>query len=325
MHSNRLKRREFIGLLGGTALVWPAAARGQHPSTLAQVGVLDPGFPHHFDAFRRGMRDLGYLEGQNVSFIYRSAGGRAEGLPALASELVGLKPHVIVTASPLFVRAVSDATSTIPIVFAAVGDAIAAGVVNSLAHPGGNVTGLSFLNVELSAKRLELLLEALPEVRRVAVLWDANTPRRWVAATEEASRGRGVAVQVLEVTGPETFESAFEAARARADALDILSSGLFNANKARLVELAAKYRLPTVYEHDDFVRAGGLMGYGPSIPDLFRRAAIYVDKILKGAKPGDLPVEQPTKFLLVINLTTAKALGLNIPPTLLARADEVIE
>ena len=166
----------------------------------------------------------------------------------------------------------------------------------------------------------------MPEARRVAVLWDANTPRHWVAATEEASRARGVAVQVLEVTGPETFERAFEtAAAARVGALDILSSGLFNANKARLVELAEKYRLPTMYEHDDFIRAGGLMSYGPSIPDLFRRAATYVDKILKGARPGDLPVEQPTKFLLVFNMKTARALGLEIPPTLLARADEVIE
>jgi putative ABC transport system substrate-binding protein len=211
-------------------------------------------------------------------------------------------------------------------VFAAVGDALAAGIVGSLAHPGGNVTGLSFLNVELSAKRLELLLETLPNIRRVAVLWDSNTPRRWVEATEEAARGRSVALQLLEVTGPETFERAFEAAAsARADALDILSSGLFNANKARLVELAARYHLPTMYEHDDFVRAGGLISYGPSIPDLFRRSAIYVDKILKGTEPGDLPVEQPTKFELVINLTVAKALGLEIPPALLARADEVIE
>ena len=249
-----------------------------------------------------------------------------EPVPRLASELVALKPDVIVTASPLPVHAVKEATSTIPVVFAALGDAITAGAVNNLAHPGGNVTGLSFLNTELSAKRLELLLETLPNIRRIAVLRDLNTPRRWADATDEASRSLGVALQLLEVAGPETFESAFEAAvKERAEALDVLSSAFFNAHKMRLVELAARYRLPAMYEHDDFVRTGGLIAYGPSIPDLFRRAATYVDKILKGANPGDLPVEQPTKFDLVINLTTAKALGLKIPEKVLALADEVIE
>jgi putative ABC transport system substrate-binding protein len=321
-----VKRRAFITLLGGAAVAWPVVGRTQQRATLPQIGILDPGLPQHFEAFRRGMDDLGYVEGRSVSYVYRSAAGRAESIPRLASELVALRPDVIVTASALPVRAVKEATSTIPIVFATLADAITAGAVSNLAHPGGNVTGVSFLNTELSTKRLELLVEALPNIRRVAVLRDLNTPRKWAEATEEAGHRLGLALQLLEVTEPETFEGAFEAAvNARADALDILASAFFNSHKARLVELAAKYRLPTMYEHDDFVRTGGLIAYGPNIPDLFRRAAAYVDRILKGAKPGDLPVEQPTKFELVINLKTAKMLGLTIPPTLLALADEVIE
>jgi putative ABC transport system substrate-binding protein len=245
----------------------------------------------------------------------------------LARELVGLSPDVLMTASPLSVRALKEATSTIPIVFV-LGDAVTTGAVTNLARPGGNATGLSFLNQELSSKRLQLLLETFPKTRRVAVLWDMSTPRRWLEATEEAGRALGVELHALEIAGsaPGRFEGAFEAAvAARAEALDILASAFFNAHKERLVELAAKYRLPAMYEHGDFVRSGGLMSYGTSIPDLFLRAASYVDKILKGAQPGDLPVEQPTKFELVINLKTAKALGLEIPPALLDRADEVIE
>jgi putative tryptophan/tyrosine transport system substrate-binding protein len=321
-----MRRREFFGVLGGAAAAWPLAARAQQRSTLPQVGILDPGIPQHFDVFRQGMRDLGYVESRNVDYLYRSAQGRAEPIAQLASELVALKPNVIVTASALPVRAVMDATSTIPIVFATQADALAAGAVSNLAHPGGNITGFSFLNTELSAKRLELLLEMLPNVRRLAVLRDSNTPRSWATATDEAGRRLGVALQVLEVAGPDAFEGAFQAAAtAQAQALDILASAFFNAHKTRLVELAAKYRLPAMWEHDDFVRAGGLISYGPSIPELFRRAATYVDKILKGTKPGDLPVEQPTKFELVINLKTAKALGLTIPEAFLLRADEVIE
>jgi putative ABC transport system substrate-binding protein len=302
-----MKRREFIMLLGGAA-AWPLAARAQQRTILPQVGILDPGIPQHFEAFRRGMRDLGYVEGNSISYIYRTAAGRVEPVSQFASELVALKPDVIVTASAVPVRAVKEATSTIPIVFV-LADAITAGVVNNLAHPGENLTGLSFLNTELSAKRLDLLLEMLPNIRRIAVLRDLNTPRIWAEATEEASRRLGLAFQLLEVAGPETFESAYETAvNARAEALDVLSSAFFNSHKGRLTELAAKYRLPTMYEHDDFVRIGGLIAYGPSIPDLLRRAATHVDKILKGAKPGDLPIEQPTKFDLVINLKTAKAL-----------------
>jgi putative ABC transport system substrate-binding protein len=321
-----IERRKFLAALGGAAVAaWPLAARAQQRTILPQVGILDPGIPQHFEAFRRGMRDLGYVEGNSISYIYRTAAGRVEPVSQFASELVALKPDVIVTASAVPVRAVKEATSTIPIVFV-LADAITAGVVNNLAHPGENLTGLSFLNTELSAKRLDLLLEMLPNIRRIAVLRDLNTPRIWAEATEEASRRLGLAFQLLEVAGPETFESAYETAvNARAEALDVLSSAFFNSHKGRLTELAAKYRLPTMYEHDDFVRIGGLIAYGPSIPDLLRRAATHVDKILKGAKPGDLPIEQPTKFDLVINLKTAKALGLQIPGKLLAIADKVIE
>ena len=323
--SAKMKRREFITLLGGAAAAWPLAARAQQRTILPQVGILDPGIPQHFGAFRTGMRDLGYMEGKSISYIYRSAAGRAEPISQFASELVALKPDVIVGASAVPVHALKDATSTIPIVFV-LADALTIGVVSNLAHPGGNLTGLSFLNTELSAKRLELLLETLPNIRRIGVLRDLNTPRIWAEATEEASHRLGLSLQLLEVAEPETFETAFEAAvNAHAEALDVLASAFFNSHKARLVELAAKYRLPTMYEHDDFVRTGGLIAYGPSISDLFRRAATHVDRILKGAKPGDLPVEQPTKFALSINLKTARTLDLTVPPTLLARADEVIE
>ena len=288
-----MRRREFISLVGRAVAAWPLAAHAQQRTTLPQVGILDPGIPQHFGAFRGGMRDLGYVEGKSISYIYRSAAGRAGPVSQLASELVALKPEVIVTASAVPVFAVKEATSTIPIVFV-LADAINAGAVSNLAHPGGNLTGLSFLNSELSAKRLELLLQVLPNIRLVAVLRDLNTPQVWAKATQEAGRRLGFAVQLLEVAEPETFESAFEAAiRARAEALDIL---------------------------DDFVRTGGLIAYGPSIPDLFRRAAMH-----KGEKPGDLPVEQPTKFRLSVNLKTAKALGLPMPQSLLVTADEVIE
>jgi len=199
-------------------------------------------------------------------------------------------------------------------------------VVTDFAHPGGNLTGLSYLNSELSSKRLELLRETLPKLQRVAVFWDPSVPRSWVQITEEAARQLGLSIQPLAVPGPDAFDDAFEATvRERAEALDVLSSANFNAHRVRLGQLAAKYRLPTMYESREFVRDGGLMAYGPSFLDLFRRAASYVDKILRGAKPGDLPVEQPTKFEFVVNLKTAKALGLVVPSALLSRADEVIE
>jgi putative ABC transport system substrate-binding protein len=288
--------------------------------------MLDPGIPHHFAAFRKAMNGLGYVEGRSISYLYRSAEGKPERIDMLASEIVGLGPRVIVTAGPPSIRALNARTSTIPIVFAAVGDAVAAGVVTSIARPGGNATGLSFLNAELSAKRLDVLFEALPGLRRVAVLRDANTPAAWRDATDEASRARGVEPIVFEVRGPEDFDGVFESiAAARVDALDILSSALFNAQQEALVRLATQYRIATIYEHRDFVEAGGLLSYGPNIGELFRQAATYVDRILKGASPGGLPVEQPTKFELVISIGAARKLALTLPPNILARADEVIE
>ena len=228
-------RRELLAALGGAA-AWPLAARAQQRTMVPQIGILDPGLPQHFEAFRRGMDDLGYVEGRSVSYMYRTAAGRAESVPRLASELVALKPDAIVTASALPVRAVKEATSTIPIVFATLADAITAGAVNNLAHPGANVTGFSFLNTELSAKRLELLVEALPNIRRVAVLRDLNTPREWAEATEETGHRLGLALQLLEVAEPGTYEDAFEAAvTARADALDILASAFFNSHKVSRV------------------------------------------------------------------------------------------
>jgi putative tryptophan/tyrosine transport system substrate-binding protein len=323
-----MRRRQFLALSGvvGTWFAVEKSAAAQQRLPIARIALLDPGTPQDFEAFRNAMRDLGYIEGQNVAYDYRSAKDAAKSFRELAVELVQSNPAVIVTASPPAVRAAKEATSTIPIVIAAIGDAVAAGVVSGFAHPGGNVTGLSFLNEELSSKRLQLLVEAVPDRRRIGLLWDPTSLRRWVEVTEQASRSLGVETKVLEISGPDAFVGVFEAAAAaRIDALDVLSSAFFNAHKDRIVALAARGRLPAMYEHDDFVRSGGLISYGPSIPDLFRRAATYVDKILKGTKPGDLPVEQPTKFELIVNLKTARELALTIPPSILARADEIIE
>jgi putative tryptophan/tyrosine transport system substrate-binding protein len=319
-----MRRREFIAILGSAVATWPMPVRAQ--SRKPVVGILDPGLPEHYAAFRQAMSDLGYVQGESVSYLYRSAEGDAKSVHQLAIDLVRASPSVIVTNSALPVHAAMEATSKIPIVIASVADAVTAGLVKNVAHPGGNVTGLSFLNTELSSKRLGLLFEALPNIRRVAVLWDSNTPKSWQEATEEAGHALGAELHVLEVAGPDEFEAAFETAAAgHSDALDVLSSTFFLSHKHKLVALAAKHHLPAMYEHADFVRAGGLIAYGPSILDLFRRAATYVDKILKGAQPGDLPIEQPTRFKLSLNLGTARALGLLIEPSLFARADEVIE
>jgi len=317
-----ISRRRFTGALAAAAAL--VLARAQSASgDAARIGILDPGLPELFEAFFQGMRALGYVEGQNVSYVRRSGGGDPARIPQLALELAALKPDVVVTAAPSPIRAAIKATSTIPIVFV-VGDAIAAGAVKSLALPGGNATGLSFLNTEISTKRLELLHEALPRIRRVAVLWDQTQTAP--SATTNAARLLDLELQLLGVKDAEEFETAFKAAQSgHAEAIDVLASPYFNAHRKRLVELAAMYRLPAIYESSEYVQAGGLMSYGPSLADLFRRMAGYVDRILKGAKSGDLPVEQPTKFELWLNLKTAKALGLTIPPLLLGTADEVIE
>ncbi|HEY3194755.1 MAG TPA: ABC transporter substrate-binding protein [Candidatus Dormibacteraeota bacterium] len=331
-----MDRREFIGTLAGGLLGAPLAAEAQQAAKIARIGYLAfnlaAGDPRIREAFLQGLRDLGYVEGRNLLIEYRDAAGKTERFPALAAELVALKVDVIVAGGgTLAALAAKQATTTLPIVFAAVGNPVAEGLVTSLARPGGNVTGLSLVQQELVGKSLELLKQAVPEVSRVALLLkpDAMPDRAKkdrLNAADVAARALGVRLQVVEARGPEDFDRAFsDMTRARAGALAVLATPVFDNERRRLVDLAAKNRLPTVYSYRSYVEAGGLMSYGPDLADSFRRAATYVDKILKGAKPGDLPVEQPTKFELVINLKTAKALGLTIPQSLLERADEVIQ
>jgi putative tryptophan/tyrosine transport system substrate-binding protein len=283
------------------------------------------------EAFRQGLRDLGYVEGRNVVIEYRDAEGKPERFPAHAAELLALKVDVIVAPGTPAALAAKQATQTLPIVFAAVADAVTSGLVTSLARPGGNLTGLSFLGPELIGKRLEQLKQAIPGVSRVAVFWQPGavgerTDKEMLKEAEVAARALGVRPQFVEARGPADFDRAFsDMTKARAGALTVWSTPMFFNERRRLVDLAAKNRLPAVYQWREIVDAGGLMSYGPDLADLFRRAATYVDRILKGAKSGDLPVEQPTKYELVINLKTAKALGLTIPPSLLQRADQVIE
>jgi ABC-type uncharacterized transport system substrate-binding protein len=329
-----INRRTFLcGLTLGT-LAAPLAAGARQAAKIARIGylMLDlAASPHLREAFRQGLRDLGYVEGRNVVIEHRSAEGKLERLPALAAELVALKVDVIVAGATLPALAAKQATKTIPIVFAFAGDPVTSGLVTSLARPGGNVTGLSGLAPELVGKRLELLTHAVPGVSRVAVLWQPGgqgerTDKDMLKEAEVTARALGVRLQFVEARGPTEFDRAFsDMTRARAGALTVLAGTMFFNERRRLVELAAKNRLPAAYGSRDFVDAGGSMSYGANTADLFRRAAAYVDKILKGAKPGDLPVEQPTKFELVINLKAAKALSLTIPPSLLARADHVVE
>jgi putative ABC transport system substrate-binding protein len=286
---------------------------------------------HLQEAFLQGLRDLGYTEGRNVVIEYRDAEGKLERLPALAAELVALKVDVIVAGGTPQALAAKQATKTIPIVFAAAADPVASGLVASLARPGGNATGLSLLTPELVGKCLEQLKQVVPGISRVAALWQPGghgerTEKDMLKEADVAARALAVRLQFVQARGPADFDRVFsEMTRARADALTVLPSNLFISERRRLVDLAAKNRLPAVYPWREFVDAGGLMSYGANNADLFRRAATYADKILKGAKPADLPVEQPTTFELVINLKTAKALGLTIPPSLLQRADEIIQ
>jgi putative ABC transport system substrate-binding protein len=328
-------RRVFIGTLAGGLLAAPLAVEAQQAAKVARIGFLSLHVApnrHLREAFRQGLRDLGYLEGRNVVIEYRDAEGKVERLPALAAELVALKVDVIVTGggTPTALAA-KQATKSIPIVFASAPDPVTDGLVTSLARPGGNVTGSSNLNPELVGKCLEQLKQAVPGVSRVAVLWqpgamDERTEKDMLKRAEVAGRALGVRLQVVEARGPADFGRAFsDMTRARADALTVLGSAMFFSERKRLLDLTAKNRLPAVYSQREFVDAGGLMAYGPNLADFFRHAATYVDKILKGAKPADLPVEQPTKFELVVNLKTAKALGLTIPPSLLGRADQVIQ
>ncbi len=329
-----MKRREFIAVLSGAAVAWPLGGSAQQAAKIARIGYLTGNLaanPHTREAFLQGLRDLGYIEDRNLEIEYRDVEGKYERLPALAAELVALKLDVILAAGTPQPLAAKQATRTIPIVFAGAADPVGSGLVTSLARPGGNVTGLSLLSPELVGKCLELLKQAVPGVSRVAVLWQPGgsgerTEKDMLKGAEVAGRALGVRLQFVEARGPADFDRAFsDMTRARAGALTVLASNMILGERRRLAELAAKNRLAAVYPLREFVDAGGLMAYGPDLVDVFRRAATYVDKILKGAKPADLPVEQPTKFELVINLKTAKALGLTVPPTLLNRADEVIE
>jgi putative ABC transport system substrate-binding protein len=326
----KIKRRAFITLLGGGAAVWPFAARAQRGEKRYVVGILNAGSASVLSAvvLPDALRELGWIEGQNVVIERRFAENRVERLPELAAELVRLNIDVIVGVGTLAPLAAKRATTTIPIVMTAAGDPLGSGLVDSLARPGGNVTGMSLMAPDLGGKRLELLKELLPRLARVAVLWNAANPYPALVFKETQAAGRtlGIEVQSLEVRGPDDFEGAFEALRRqRPDALITVEDPLtFNYMKL-IADFGAGQLLPTLHGFREDVAVGALMSYGANLADLYRRAAGYVDKILKGAKPADLPVQQPTKFELVINLRTAKVLGLTVPPTLLARADEVIE
>jgi putative ABC transport system substrate-binding protein len=329
-------RRAFIGGLA-CVLAAPLAAEGQQPAKVPRIGWLltgsleAPETKALLDAFRQGARELGYVEGQNIVIEYRAAEGRLDRFPALAAELVRIKVDLIVAGSTSAARAAQQATTTIPIVAPTMADPIGDGLVASLARPGGNITGLTFLGPELAPKRLELLKEALPKMSRVVGIWhpgslSERTAKDMLSQTEAAARKLGVQLQLVEVRSPDEIDRAFSTmARQRPDAFVMFPSVMFFIERRRVIDLAQKHRLPSIYVSREFVEPGGLMSYGASIADLFRRTATYVDKILKGAKPADLPVEQPTKFELVINLKTAKSLGLTIPPSLLQRADEVIQ
>ncbi len=317
-----------LGLLAA-----PLAAPAEQPGKVFRIGILgnvpltDPEGARVWGAFIQGLRELGYVEGQNITIERRFSEGKYERLPDLAADLVRLKVDVIVAPATNPVFAAKQATRTIPIVMTGSGDAVGSGLVASLARPGGNVTGLSTLAPEIVGKQLELLKEMVPRVSRVAVLWNPTNTGHSLSLREAkvAARSLGVQLQLLEARRPDEFEGAFAAmTRERAGALLVLGDGMFLLHPTRIADLAAKSRLPAMYGLREFVDAGGLMAYAHSLRDNFRRAATYIDKILKGAKPADLPVEQPTKFELVINLKTAKALGLTIPQSILIRADEVI-
>ena len=326
-------RRKLIVAFGASALAVPFASFAQ-PQTakIARLGILSPltaaVAAHNQEALREGLRDLGWVEGRNLVIENRFAEGRADRLPELATELVRLKVDVIVTGAFPGALAAKNATATIPIVMVTTGDPVASGLIGSLAHPGGNVTGVTALGRELSVKRLSLLKEAVPGVARVAVLSNPANPETgpMVKSLEVAARSLGVQLRVLEVRDPTEFEKAFATiTKERAGAIMVLTDSLFYTHSKRIVELAAKSRLPATYGLRQNVDDGGLMFYGATLADMYHRAATYVDKILKGAKPTDLPVEQPTKFELVINMKTAKTLGIKIPNVIMLRADKVIE
>jgi putative ABC transport system substrate-binding protein len=326
-----MQRRKFITLLGGAAAGWPLAARTQQPAKLPTIGFLGANTSsvqsQWTAAFVQRLRELGWIEGRTVAIEYRWAEGRSERAAEIAAEFVRLKVDVIVTSGTATVVAVKQATSVIPIVFASVGDPVGTGLIASLARPGGNITGLSNQTNDLGSKRLELLREVVPDLRRLAIMANAGNPAAVLemADVQTAARTLGLEVATFEIWRAEDIASAFQALKDYADVLYVVFEPLVNTNRVRINTLALGARLPTVSGFREFVDAGGLMSYGANLPDLFRHAGEYVDKILRGAKLGDLPVEQPTRYELVINLKTAKALGLEVPPILLTRADEMVE
>jgi putative tryptophan/tyrosine transport system substrate-binding protein len=326
-----VRRRDFITLVGGAAVEWPLAARAQQaskPPTMGFLGATTPaGGGQLLAAFVQRLRELVWVEGRNVAIEIRWSEGRSERFAEIAAEFVRLKVDVILTHNTPPVLAAKQATSSIPIVFATAGDPVGTGVVASLARPGGNVTGLSLQQSDLAGKRLELLREIIPQLRRLAILANVGYPEPVLETREvQTAAGKlGFEVTLLEIQRAEEIAPAFESLKGQADALYVVVDALVAANRTRIITFALGARLPTMFNNDNFVQAGALMSYGPDFSDLFRRDAELVDKILRGTKPGDIPVEQPTKFDLVINLTTAKAIGLTIPESLLLRADKVIE
>ncbi len=330
-----MRRRGFIKGVASSAIAWPLRAHAQqNTSTIRHVGILSPeSVPRAealglLNAFRQGLKERGWVEGQNIAFEYRSADGKEDALPKIAAEMVQLRLDAILAEATPAIRAARDATQSIPIVMAVSNDPVASGFIASLNRPGGNVTGLSVQSSELAGKRVQLLTEIVPTLARLAVLSNPTNPSHALAVQQmqTAARPFGIGLHVVEASAPDKLDSAFAAiADTHADGLIVLPDAMFFGEHHRIVVLTAAAHLPALFPEKEVVKTGGLMSYGPSIPASFRRAAAYVDKILRGANPADLPVEQPTKFDLIINIKTAKSLGLTIPQTLLATADEVIE
>jgi ABC-type uncharacterized transport system substrate-binding protein len=325
-----MRRRDLLAWAGGATVVWPLVARGQPARKLKRIGVVEPGSAPDpfFDAFRDGLRELGYTEGRDLLLEVRWAEGESDRLDELAAELVALNVDVIKTLSTPAALAARRATTTIPVVFVGVGDPVGVGLVPSLAHPQGNMTGIANLAPELSAKRLEILREVVPNLTPIGMLWNDTNPSMVLRAqqSEQAAAAMGVTLQSYGVHDLIAFDPAFDAmVSARTAAIMTLADPFTRAHRKRIIDFAAERHLPAIYELREFVTAGGLLSYGPSFRDMERRSAVLVDKILRGVKPADIPVELPTRFELVINLGTARALGLTIPPSILVRADEVIE
>jgi putative ABC transport system substrate-binding protein len=328
-----MRRREFITLLGGAAATWPAAARAQQPTKMRRLGILSQGSVHThptpaFQAFLQGLRELGWVDGQNLVIEWRFSEGNVDPLRRLASELVDLPVDVIVANATPPALAAKAATDTIPVVFIQIAAPVESGLVASLARPGANVTGLSNMLPDFNGKRLELLKEILPAAARVAVLWNTTNQASELVFRELQLASSRIGLELKDVgvsAGGELKDAVASAARAGVAAVVVIDDTVIASHLTEIVPLAARFALPIFSQYSEFVDGGGLMSYGPSLRAIYRRGAFYVDRILKGAKPGDLPVEQPVKFELVINLKTAKVLGLTVPPQLLARADEVIE